>query len=97
MNLEEKTYKLCTNFFRDDLTENVRKYLLVGIMSKIVLKNTFLFILSDINFYDRLLSLLKKDLKLSGQIHLDDKDVLGVYMYIDELSEVLFLFVRCVK
>jgi len=58
--LEEKTYKLCTNFFRDDLTENVRKYLLVGIMSKIVLKNKFLFILSDINFYDRLLSLLKR-------------------------------------
>ena len=47
-------------FFRDDLTENVRKYVLVGIMSKIVLKNKFLFILSDINFYDRLLSLLKR-------------------------------------
>ena len=45
-------------FFRDDLTENVRKYLLVGIMSKIVLKNMFLFISSDINFYDCLLSLL---------------------------------------
>ena len=47
-------------FFRDDLTENVRKYLLVGIMSKIVLKNTILCILSDINFYDCLLLLLKR-------------------------------------
>ena len=60
LHLEEKTYKLCTNFFRDDLTENARKNVLVGIMSKIVLKNTFLFILSNINFYDRLLSLLKR-------------------------------------
>ena len=47
-------------FFRDELIENVRKYLLVGIMSKIVLKNKFLFILSDINLYDGLLSLLKR-------------------------------------
>ena len=53
-------YTLNHFFFRDDLTENVRKYLLVGIMSKIVLKNMFLFISSDINFYDWLLSLLKR-------------------------------------